>query len=110
MKFIAPYWIATDITQGEGKICYRMIDLKDNNAQKNEAEIKMLVDEINMATNVLNGEDAKDLSFTEIESLIYLTWENMQPLPNFFTNVSTIFFVTLGFIVKKPYLHIYSNW
>ena len=86
-----------------------MIDLKDNNAQKNEAEIKMLVDEINMATNVLNGEDAKDLSFTEIELLIYLTWENMQPLPNFFTNVSTIFFVTLGFIAKKPYLHIYSN-
>lgn len=86
-----------------------MIDLKDNNAQKNEAEIKMLVDEINMATNVLNGEDAKDLSFTEIELLIYLTWENMQPLPIFFTNVSTIFFVTLGFIVKKPYLHIYSN-
>ena len=86
-----------------------MVDLKDNNAQKNEAEIKMLVDEINMATNVLNGEDAKDLSFIEIELLIYLTWENMQPLPNFFTNVSTIFFVTLGFIVKKPYLHIYSN-
>ena len=65
----------------------------DNNAQKNEAEIKTIIDEINMATNVLNGEDAKDLSFAE--SLIYLLWENMQPLDNFFTNVSKTFIVTL---------------
>ena len=72
-----------------------MVDLDVDNVQKNEAEIKMLINEINMATNVLNGEDAKDISFTEIKSLIYLTWENMQPLANFFTNVSSIFIVIL---------------
>ena len=72
-----------------------MVDLDADNVQKNEAEIKMLINEINMATNVLNGEDAKDISFTEIKSLIYLTWENMQPLANFFTNVSSIFIVIL---------------
>ena len=85
-----------------------MVDMNDNNAQKNESEINMLINEINMATNVLNGEDVKDLSFTDIVSLIYLTWENMQPLADFFTNVSTIFLLTLDFVVKKrencPYL------
>lgn len=85
-----------------------MVDLNDSNAQKNKSEINMLIDEINMATNALNGEDAKDLSFTDIVSLIYLTWENMQPLTDFFTNVSTIFLLTIDFAVKKrencPYL------
>ena len=78
-----------------------MVDMNDNNAQKNESEINMLINEINMATNVLNGEDVKDLSFTDIVSLIYLTWENMQSLADFFTNVSTIFLLTLDFVVKK---------
>ena len=101
MRFVAPYWIPTDITQGDGKIYYRMVDLNDSNAQKNKSEINMLIDEINMATNALNGEDAKDLSFTDIVSLIYLTWENMQPLTDFFTNVSTIFLLTIDFAVKN---------
>ena len=81
MRYIAVYWIPTDITQGNGKIYYRMVDLNDSSAPRNETEIEILIGEINMATKILSEVDRANLKLQDITSLIYITWEKMQPTP-----------------------------
>ena len=58
-----------------------MVDLTDGSRKRNEPEIKMLIDEINTATKNLYPGDRADLSLPDITSLIYITWEKMQPTP-----------------------------
>ena len=74
MNYIAVYWFPTDIKQGNGKIHYLMIDSSDGRFKSNEEEIKMLIGEINKATNA-------GLFLMNITSLLYITWNKMQPTP-----------------------------
>lgn len=85
--YIAPFWIATDITQGDGKIYFRMIDMVDNTT-KNTSEIQGLIDEVNTATSTLNAPDATNLTLADLETVIIITMENLRPFPGTFINVS----------------------
>ena len=58
-----------------------MVDLTNSSVERNETEINMLIGEINTTTNNLRTEDRADLSLQNITSLIYITWEKMQPTP-----------------------------
>ena len=51
-----------------------MIDSSDWRFKGNEEEIKMLIGEINTATNA-------GLFLMNITSLLYITWNKMQPTP-----------------------------
>ena len=67
-----------------------MVDLNDTSVQRNEAEIEMLIGEINTATKNLPAVDRTNLKLQHITSLIYITWEKMQPTPGTLI-VSTIY-------------------
>ena len=86
--FIAVYWIPTAITQGEGEIFFRMVDLKNSSAEKNITEIEGLINEINTARSNLEGE--ANITFLECESVIYITWFNMKTFPAVLMNVSML--------------------
>ena len=58
-----------------------MVDLTNSSVERNETEINMLIGEINTTTDNLRTEDRADLSLQNITSLIYITWEKMQPTP-----------------------------
>ena len=97
VRYIAVYWIPTDIKQGNGKIYYRMVDLTDSSVKRNETEIKILIGEINNATNNLRQGDRTNLSLQDITSLIYITWEKMQPTPG--TLIVSIIVIFSSFVV-----------
>lgn len=80
MRYVAPYWINAKITEKNGKIYYRREDLTDKEVKmaSNRLEIEMLIDEINTATKMLH-EVYDTLHFAHITSLVYITWENLQP-------------------------------
>ena len=78
--FIAAYWIPTAISQGNGKIFYRMVDLTNKTAKKNTTEIQKLIDEINTARSKLPNEP--NITIAECQSAIYITWFNMKTFPS----------------------------
>ena len=79
VRYIAPYWINAKITGQNGKVYYRMEDLTPEGVQvANKSEIEMLINEINTATKMLD-EVYDALHFENITSIIYITWENLQP-------------------------------
>ena len=68
---MALYWIPTSITQGEGKIFYRMEDFTKNNTKKNTSDLVELVNEINTARVGLEGESK--ITIGGCESAIYIS-------------------------------------
>lgn len=86
--FIAVYWIPTAISQGEGEIFYRIVDLTNSTAEKNITEIQELINEINTAR--LNLAEESNITLEQCESVIYITWFNMKTFPGILMNVSII--------------------
>ena len=87
-SFMAIYWIPTSITQGEGKIFYRMEDFTVNAAKINKKWFMELVEEINAARTVLPGESP--ITIDQCESAIYITWFNMKTFRSPLMNVSKL--------------------
>lgn len=90
VNYIAVYWFPTDIKQGNGKIHYLMIYSSDGRFKSNEEEIKMLIGEINTATNA-------GLFLMNITSLLYITWNKMQPTPP----IVSIIVIISSFVVTE---------
>ena len=84
--FMAIYWIPTSITQGEGKIFYRMEDFTVDATNRNKTWFIELVEQINIARTVLPGE--KNITIDQCQSAIYITWYNMKTFPGDLMNVS----------------------
>ena len=78
-SFMAIYWIPTSITQGDGKIFYRMEDFTIDDTNKNKKWFMELVEEINTARTVLPEESP--ITIEECQSAIYITWFNMKTFP-----------------------------
>ena len=76
---MAIYWIPTSITQGDGKIFYRMEDFTIDDTSKNKKWFMELVEEINTARTVLSEESP--ITIEECQSAIYITWFNMKTFP-----------------------------
>ena len=78
-SFMAIYWIPTSITQGDGKIFYRMEDFMEDNPNRNKKWFMELVEEINAARTVLPEESP--ITIEQCQSAIYITWFNMKTFP-----------------------------
>ena len=87
----------TAITQGEGEIFYRMVDLTNSTAEKNIAEIQELINEINTARSSLVGET--NITLQQCESVIYITWFNMKTFPGTLMKVSML----IWFLLISPF-------
>ena len=77
-----------------------MVDLTNSSVKRNETEIKMLIGEINIATNNLRQRDRANILLQDITSLIYITWEKMQPTTRTLI-VSIIVIVSLFVVIEK---------
>ena len=78
-SFMAIYWIPTSITQGDGKIFYRMEDFMEGNPNRNKKWFMELVEEINTVRTVLPEESP--ITIEQCQSAIYITWFNMKTFP-----------------------------
>ena len=87
-SFLALYWIPTSITQGEGKIFYRMEDFTMDATNRNKTCFMELVEEINTAIEVLPDESR--ITIDQCLSAIYITWFNMKTFSGVLMNVSKL--------------------
>ena len=78
---IAVYWIPAQIDDSDrdSEIFFRMT--LANETKLNETEVNGFIEEINITRN-------ESLAFSDIESVIYITWLNLKQLPGSLAEVS----------------------
>ena len=79
---IAVYWIPARATGGESEIYYRQETGKNISTN----EIANFTKEINKARRTEESPNA--INASNIKSVIYITWLNLKPFPDFLANVS----------------------